>query len=78
MIALSVRAGTGLEALTAWLRPGATAVLLGSSGVGKTTLLNALSDGPPRRTLAIRASDDRGRHATDDARARAARRAARS
>ena len=64
VIAISVRAGTGLEALAAWLRPGATAVLLGSSGVGKTTLLNALSDGPPRRTLAIRASDDRGRHAT--------------
>jgi ribosome biogenesis GTPase len=39
-------------------------VLLGSSGVGKTTLLNALSGGPPRRTAEIRASDDRGRHAT--------------
>jgi ribosome biogenesis GTPase / thiamine phosphate phosphatase len=64
VIALSVHAGTGLDALSAWLRPGATAVLLGSSGAGKTTLLNALSGGPPRKTAEIRASDDRGRHAT--------------
>jgi ribosome biogenesis GTPase len=64
LIAVSVHAGTGLDALDAWLQPGATAVLLGSSGTGKTTLLNELSGGPPRRTAAIRASDDRGRHAT--------------
>jgi ribosome biogenesis GTPase / thiamine phosphate phosphatase len=63
-LALSAEAGTGLDALDAWLRPGATAVVLGSSGVGKTTLLNVLSDGPPRRTAQVRASDDRGRHAT--------------
>ena len=64
VLALSVHAGTGLEALTAWLRPGVTTVLLGSSGVGKTTLLNALAGGPPRHTAPIRESDDRGRHAT--------------
>ena len=64
VVAISVHAGTGLEALTGWLRPGVTTVLLGSSGVGKTTLLNALADGPPRHTAPIRESDDRGRHAT--------------
>jgi ribosome biogenesis GTPase len=47
VVALSVVTGAGLEALAGWLRPGVTAVLLGSSGVGKTTLRNALADGPP-------------------------------
>ena len=63
VVPISTRAGTGLDALEAWLRPGATAVLLGSSGVGKTTLLNALSGGD-RVTAPIRDGDDRGRHAT--------------
>jgi ribosome biogenesis GTPase / thiamine phosphate phosphatase len=64
VLAISVHAGSGLDALEARLRPGATAVLLGSSGVGKTTLLNALSGGPARPTAPIRERDDRGRHAT--------------
>jgi ribosome biogenesis GTPase / thiamine phosphate phosphatase len=63
VVAISVHAGTGLDALAAWLRPGVTSVLLGSSGVGKTTLLNALTGGE-RRTAPVRAGDDRGRHAT--------------
>jgi ribosome biogenesis GTPase / thiamine phosphate phosphatase len=63
VIAISVVDGTGLDALGAWLQPGRTAVLLGSSGVGKTTLLNHLG-GQARRTLPVRPGDDRGRHAT--------------
>jgi ribosome biogenesis GTPase len=63
VIAVSVVDGTGLEALGAWLAPGRTAVLLGSSGVGKTSLLNRLS-GEERPTLPVRSGDDRGRHAT--------------
>ena len=60
-----------MEALDAWLRPGRTAVLLGSSGVGKTTLLNHLT-GEERPTLPVREGDDRGRHTTTPPRARPA------
>ena len=63
VLAISVVDGTGLDALGAWLQPGRTAVLLGSSGVGKTTLLNHLT-GEERPTLPVREGDDRGRHAT--------------
>jgi ribosome biogenesis GTPase / thiamine phosphate phosphatase len=64
VVALSVVTGAGLEALAGWLRPGVTAVLLGSSGVGKTTLRNALADGPSAATAPVRERDDRGRHTT--------------
>jgi ribosome biogenesis GTPase len=63
VLAISVVDGSGMEALRARLRPGRTAVLLGSSGVGKTTLLNHLT-GEQRPTLPVRDRDDRGRHAT--------------
>ena len=45
------------------LGPGVTGVLLGASGVGKTSLLNRLAGGD-RATAPIRESDDRGRHTT--------------
>lgn len=63
VLAISVVDGTGMASLAAWLEPGRTAVLLGSSGVGKTTLLNHLT-GQARPTLPVREGDDRGRHAT--------------
>jgi ribosome biogenesis GTPase len=63
VLAISAVDGTGLGTLEAWLEPGRTAVLLGSSGVGKTTLLNHLT-GESRATLPVREGDDRGRHAT--------------
>jgi len=64
VVALSVVSGVGLAALAEWLRPGVTAVLLGSSGVGKTTLRNALAGGPSAATAPVRERDDRGRHTT--------------
>ena len=55
--------GTGVDAVAAMLGPGVTGVLLGASGVGKTSLLNRLAGGD-RATAPIRESDDRGRHTT--------------
>ena len=61
---LSATAGIGVEALGPYLGPGSTVVLLGSSGVGKSTLINCLVNAEVQKTLEVRAGDDRGRHAT--------------
>ncbi len=55
--------GQGLDTIRAYFKPGVTACLIGSSGTGKTTLLNTLC-GTEYKTLTIRADDDKGRHAT--------------
>lgn len=62
VIAVSVITGAGLAELRALAAPGTTTILLGSSGVGKSSLLNAVA-GTAQPTRAIRA-DDRGRHTT--------------
>jgi ribosome biogenesis GTPase len=54
--------GEGLDLIGRRLRPGVTAILIGSSGVGKTTLINHLS-GADLRTSEVRA-DGKGRHTT--------------
>lgn len=59
---VSARTGDGLEVLETYCRPGWTAVFLGPSGVGKTTLLNVLT-GTERATASVR-DDGRGRHTT--------------
>ncbi|HVL53609.1 MAG TPA: ribosome small subunit-dependent GTPase A [Vitreimonas sp.] len=64
ILVLSARTGDGVDALLAHLAPGRTAVLLGSSGVGKSTLLNALLGESRQATAAVRESDSRGRHTT--------------
>lgn len=62
--AVSAVAPGGLDPLVPSLRPGRTLVLLGSSGVGKSTLLNRLAGGELLQTAPVRARDDRGRHTT--------------
>lgn len=64
VVAVSAVTGAGLDALRAYLSPGRTAVLLGSSGVGKSTLVNALAGRMQMATQAIREDDARGRHTT--------------
>ena len=61
--AVSVPLGQGLDEIRAQLGPGMTAVLLGSSGVGKSTLVNALAGEELLATQEIR-DDGRGRHTT--------------
>lgn len=50
--------------LSHWLKPGATIVVLGSSGVGKSTLVNTLLGEERQSTGGIREDDDKGRHTT--------------
>ena len=63
VLALSTRSSLGVAALAARCRPGGTVAFLGSSGVGKTTLVNHLT-GAARATAPVRAGDDRGLHTT--------------
>jgi ribosome biogenesis GTPase len=61
---VSALTGQGCVALRARLQPGVTAVLIGSSGVGKSTLVNRFA-GTDRMTVKeTRADDDEGRHTT--------------
>lgn len=62
VVPISSATSAGLAALRAYGGPGATCVLLGSSGVGKSTLLNALI-GTQQEVREIR-DDDRGKHTT--------------
>jgi len=61
---VSAKTGAGLEAIEASFKKGQTIVLLGSSGVGKSTLVNRLLQEERQPTHAVRSSDSRGRHTT--------------
>lgn len=61
---VSAKTGAGLDELRARFEGNRTAVLLGSSGVGKSTIVNALVGEEILATQAVREDDQRGRHTT--------------
>lgn len=62
--AISAVSGEGMDALEMYFQPEVTIALLGSSGVGKSTLVNAVSGKELMKVSAIREEDSRGRHTT--------------
>src|SRR5436190_1493063 len=64
VLAVSAKRPATMDALRAHLGPGRTAALLGSSGVGKSSIANAIIGEDLLRTREVRESDSRGRHTT--------------
>jgi ribosome biogenesis GTPase len=64
VVAMSAVTGLGVDLVAERLGPGSTAVVVGSSGVGKSTLINALLGEERQATSAVRTDDARGRHTT--------------
>ncbi|MGB9435877.1 MAG: ribosome small subunit-dependent GTPase A [Candidatus Acidiferrum sp.] len=61
---VSAKTGQGIEAFKSLLIPGQTIVMLGSSGVGKSTLTNRLLGESLQKVNDVRANDSRGQHTT--------------
>jgi len=64
IVMVSALRGDGMTELAALIRASGTTALLGSSGVGKSTLTNALAGEERQGVLPIRDADDRGQHRT--------------
>jgi ribosome biogenesis GTPase len=64
VLALNATEHASADALAPWLASGQTVALVGSSGVGKSTLVNALLAQEAQPTSAIREHDAKGRHTT--------------
>jgi ribosome biogenesis GTPase len=64
VLVVSARTGQGLDQVAGRATGARTLALLGVSGVGKSTLVNALSGGEVQRTGEVRATDHKGRHTT--------------
>lgn len=64
IIVTSSKDETGFTEIKKYLKNGVTIAFIGSSGVGKSTLINKLIGQDLQKTMEIREDDDRGRHAT--------------
>jgi ribosome biogenesis GTPase len=64
VVAVNAKDRDSVAALTPWLQPGNSVVLVGSSGAGKSTLTNTLLGTEKMKTNEVRESDSRGRHTT--------------
>lgn len=64
VLSISALTGEGMDLLAGYFRPGVTCAVVGSSGVGKSTLLNSLMGYEAAKTAEIRQSDSKGRHTT--------------
>lgn len=64
ILAVSSFTGEGIQKLETYIKPSKTVVFLGSSGVGKSSLVNAIAKEEIMKVSGIRESDSRGRHTT--------------
>ncbi|HEV2708452.1 MAG TPA: ribosome small subunit-dependent GTPase A [Pyrinomonadaceae bacterium] len=64
VVSMSARRGEGVEQLLPFVGAGQTVALMGSSGVGKSTIVNRLLGDEAQRTQEVRRGDDRGKHTT--------------
>jgi ribosome biogenesis GTPase len=64
VIVTSATDGTGLETLRSFIKPGLTFAFIGSSGVGKSTLINKIVGQEVQATAKVRLTDSKGQHTT--------------
>ncbi|MBI3879854.1 MAG: ribosome small subunit-dependent GTPase A [Verrucomicrobia bacterium] len=64
VIVVSAKTRKGIGQLREFIKPGETVVFIGTSGVGKSSLINRLNGEATQPTLEVRASDSKGRHST--------------
>ena len=63
-VAVSTDLAIGYTALEQWMQPGKTVAVVGSSGVGKSTLINYLLNAQQQATQTVRSKDAKGKHTT--------------